>query len=142
MRVPNLQGLIYKSGQDPNVRRAYVAIVFNNEDSLSSPEAYKDYSEITVARQVKDGANKYFINGQVATVEKVENLFHSVRLNIKHPHFLIMQGMVTKVINVKPQEVLAMIEEAAGTGLYERSKQKALKVIQKKQVVADDAHRV
>jgi hypothetical protein len=34
---------------------------------------------------------------------------------VNNPHFLIMQGRITKVLNMKPPEILAMIEEAAGT---------------------------
>lgn len=32
--------------------------------------------------------------------------FHSVSLNVNNPHFLIMQGRITKVINMKPQDCL------------------------------------
>jgi hypothetical protein len=45
----------------------------------------------------------------------VSDLFRSVQLNVNNPHFLIMQGRITKVLNMKPPEILAMIEEAAGT---------------------------
>lgn len=62
----------------------------------------------------------------------VQNLFQSVQLNINNPHFLIMQGRITKVLNMKPPEVLAMIEEAAGTRMFEERKEKALKTIAKK----------
>jgi structural maintenance of chromosome 2 len=83
------------------------------------------------------GRNKYLINGHVAqprcadnpaacllpspclTVRtagrrhsRVQNLFHSVQLNVNNPHFLIMQGRITKVLNMKPPEILSMLEEA------------------------------
>lgn len=54
-------------------------------------------------------------------------------LNVNNPHFLIMQGRITKVINMKPQETLSMIEEAAGTRMYENKKAVALKTLEKKQ---------
>jgi structural maintenance of chromosome 2 len=41
----------------------------------------------------------------------VQNLFHSVQLNVNNPHFLIMQGRITKVLNMKPAEILSMLEE-------------------------------
>lgn len=59
--------------------------------------------------------------------------FHSVSLNVNNPHFFIMQGRITKVINMKPQETLSMIEEAAGTRMYENKKAVALKTLEKKQ---------
>jgi structural maintenance of chromosome 2 len=62
----------------------------------------------------------------------VANLFQSVQLNVNNPHFLIMQGKITKVLNMKPPEILAMIEEAAGTRMFEDRKEKAFKTILKK----------
>ena len=59
-------------------------------------------------------------------------LFCSVKLNINNPHFLIMQGRVTKVINMKPKEVLGLIEEAAGISLYQSKKEQTLQLILKK----------
>lgn len=61
------------------------------------------------------------------------NLFQSVQLNVNNPHFLIMQGRITKVLNMKPPEVLAMIEEAAGTRMFEDKKTSALSTIDKKE---------
>ena len=49
-------------------------------------------------------------------------MFHSVQLNVNNPHFLIMQGRITKVLNMKPIEMLSMLEEAAGTRMYESKK--------------------
>lgn len=51
------------------------------------------------------GRNKYLINGSNATPSRVQDLFRSVQLNVNNPHFLIMQGRVTKVLNMKPPEV-------------------------------------
>jgi structural maintenance of chromosome 2 len=61
------------------------------------------------------GKNKYLINGSNVQNSRVSDLFRSVQLNVNNPHFLIMQGRITKVLNMKPPEILAMIEEAAGT---------------------------
>jgi hypothetical protein len=43
------------------------------------------------------GRNKYLINGHVAQPSRVQTMFHSVQLNVNNPHFLIMQGRITKV---------------------------------------------
>ena len=43
------------------------------------------------------GKNKYLINGAAVQASQVQNLFHSVQLNVNNPHFLIMQGRITKV---------------------------------------------
>jgi len=114
VRAKNLQELVYKQGQS-RVTKASVSIVFDNADVKTSPMGYEDCKEITVTRQVViGGRNKYLINGHTAQLGRVQNLFHSVQLNVNNPHFLIMQGRITKVCNMKPPEVLSMIEEAAG----------------------------
>lgn len=78
------------------------------------------------------GQSKYLINGHRAQQQTVQNLFQSVQLNINNPNFLIMQGRITKVLNMKPVEILSMLEEAAGTRMFEERKEKALKTIAKK----------
>jgi structural maintenance of chromosome 2 len=49
-----------------------------------------------------------------------------------------MQGRITKVLNMKPIEILSMIEEAAGTRMFEEKKQDAIKTIEKKQLKVDE----
>ncbi|XP_078574034.1 structural maintenance of chromosomes protein 2-like [Branchiostoma floridae x Branchiostoma japonicum] len=132
VRAGSLQELVYKSGQ-AGVTKATVTITFDNTDKKQSPVGYESYDEITVSRQVViGGRNKYLINGSNASNTRVQDLFHSVGLNINNPHFLIMQGRITKVLNMKPPEILSMIEEAAGTRMYESKKQSAQKTIEKK----------
>ena len=82
------------------------------------------------------------INGVTAQQSRVQNLFHSVQLNVNNPHFLIMQGRITKVLNMKPEEILAMMEEAAGTRMYEMKKENAQKTIAKKQTRVDEIEKV
>jgi structural maintenance of chromosome 2 len=82
------------------------------------------------------------INGRNAPAGQVQNLFHSVQLNVNNPHFLIMQGRITKVLNMKPHEILGMVEEAAGTRMYETKRQAALKTIEKKQAKLDELNSV
>ncbi|XP_062092188.1 structural maintenance of chromosomes protein 2-1-like [Humulus lupulus] len=138
VRASNLQELVYKQGQ-AGITKATVSIVFDNSDRNRSPLGYEDHSEITVTRQiVVGGRNKYLINGKLAQPSQVQNLFHSVQLNVNNPHFLIMQGRITKVLNMKPPEILSMLEEAAGTRMYETKKDAALKTLEKKQSKVDE----
>lgn len=91
---------------------------------------------------VVGGRNKYLINGKLAQPSQVQNLFHSVQLNVNNPHFLIMQGRITKVLNMKPPEILSMLEEAAGTRMYETKKEGALKTLEKKQSKVDEINKL
>lgn len=132
MRATSLQDLVYKSGQ-AGIKKASVTITFDNRDRNSSPMGYEHHEEITVTRQVViGGKNKYLINGSNVQNKRVQDMFCSVQLNVNNPHFLIMQGRITKVLNMKPIEILSMIEEAAGTRMYENKKEAALKTIEKK----------
>lgn len=54
---------------------------------------------------VINGRNTYTINGTAATNSRVADMFRTVGLNVNNPHFLIMQGRITKVLNMKPMEV-------------------------------------
>ncbi|KAG6453229.1 hypothetical protein O3G_MSEX008044 [Manduca sexta] len=132
VRAGSLQELIYKHGQ-AGITKATVSITFDNRDKRQCPIGYENHDEITVTRQVvMGGKNKYLINGINVQNKRVSDLFCSVQLNVNNPHFLIMQGRITKVLNMKPPEILSMVEEAAGTRMYEAKKQAAQKTIEKK----------
>jgi structural maintenance of chromosome 2 len=112
-----------------------VTIVFDNRDKKKSPIGFEEYAQISVTRQiVLGGTSKYLINGHRAQQQTVQNLFQSVGLNINNPNFLIMQGRITKVLNMKAVEILAMIEEAAGTRMFEDRRDKAFKTMAKKEM--------
>jgi len=133
VRVSYLSDLVYKSGQ-AGITKASVTIILNNEDKNSgrTPVGYESFSRIEVCRQIViGGRNRYLINGQNVQQQQVQNLFHSVQLNVNNPHFLIMQGSITRVINMKPREILGLIEEAAGTKMYENKKVQARKLVEK-----------
>lgn len=132
MRAQNQVDLIYKRGQT-NVTKASVTIVFDNSDRATSPVGFENMPNITVTRQIAlPNVSKYLLNGHKAEQHRVQTLFQSVQLNINNPNFLIMQGRITKVLNMRPQEILGMIEEAAGTRMYEERKDKAKKTMGKK----------
>ena len=104
------------------------------------------------------GKSTYQVNGVAQSNTKVIDLFRSVSLNVNNPHFLIMQGRITKVLNMKPIEVstfllcfsykncksqiLGMIEEAAGTKLYEQRKDEAIRTIKNKDIMLNEINEV
>ncbi|KAI7861921.1 RecF/RecN/SMC [Spinellus fusiger] len=142
VRASNLQDLIYKRGQ-AGVTKASVTIVLNNENKDTSPVGFDAYRQITVTRQVlMGGRTKYIMNGHNTQQQTVQNLFQSVSLNINNPHFLIMQGRITKVLNMKPQEILSMVEEAAGTRMFEDRKNKAFQTMAKKERTVEEINKL
>ncbi|KAK0935891.1 Structural maintenance of chromosomes protein 2 [Friedmanniomyces endolithicus] len=131
--------LIYKRGQ-AGITKASVTLVFDNSDKAKSPIGFEDYASISVTRQIvlTGGQSKYLINGHRAQQQTVQNLFQSVQLNINNPNFLIMQGRITKVLNMKATEILGMVEEAAGTRMFEDRREKALRTMTKKQAKVEE----
>lgn len=100
-----MQDLIFKCGQ-AGINKATVSITFDNTNPSQCPPGFEQYKEITVTRQVvMGGQNKYLINGTNVQNKKVQDLFCSIQLNVNNPHFLIMQGKITKVLNMKAPEV-------------------------------------
>lgn len=88
------------------------------------------------------GTSKYHINGHRAQQQTLLNMFQSVQLNINNPNFLIMQGKITKVLNMKPVEILALIEEAAGTRMFEERKAKAFQTMAKKDAKVNEINAI
>eukprot|EP00977_Amphora_coffeiformis_P022498 scaffold10909_cov172-Amphora_coffeaeformis.AAC.16 len=142
VRAGNLSELVYKQGQ-AGVQKAVVTLVFNNDDPSQAPIGYEACQTVTVTRQVwLGGKSKYWINGKQASAMQVQNLFYSVQLNVNNPHFLIMQGRITKVLGMRPPEILGLLEEAAGTRLYETKKKYSLQTIAKKQQKLDELNSI
>ncbi|KAJ7123064.1 condensin complex subunit SMC2 [Mycena epipterygia] len=132
MRASNQTDLIYKRGQ-AGVTKASVTIVFDNSDVSKSPPGHESSKQITVTRQLSlPNVTKYLLNGHKVPQQNIQSLFQSVQLNINNPNFVIMQGKITKVLNMRPQEILGMVEEAAGTRMFEDRKDKAIKTMAKK----------
>ena len=138
MRAQNQQDLIYKRGQ-AGITKASVTIVFDNSDRDKSPVGLENCKQITVTRQISLPNNsKYLLNGHKSQQHTIQTLFQGVQLNINNPNFLIMQGRITKVLNMRPQEILGMVEEAAGTRMFEERKDKAKKTMDKKEKRVDE----
>ncbi len=81
---------------------------------------------------VEPNKSKYLLNDKNSTQSAIHDFFKFVSLNVNNPCFLILQGQVTKVLKSKPQEILVLIEETAGTRMYDQKKAEALKRIAKK----------
>lgn len=142
MRVSKVDELIYKQGQ-AGVTKASVTLIFRNDDRQGSPIGMADLPKITITRQIAIGGRERFVmNGHNARMSDIQTVFQSVQLNVNHPHFLVMQGRITKVINMKPPEILGMIEESAGTRLYEMKRSESAKKIATKETKLQEINSV
>ena len=134
VRATTLKELIYKQGT-AKVKEAKVTIVFDNTNKALSPPNYNQYDKIEVTREISNmEKSKYKINGKNQPAEKVKSLFLSVHLNVNNPHFLVLQGKITQVVNMKPKQILSLIEETSGTALFEKRKEEWLKMLNRKEL--------
>ncbi|CAJ0565644.1 unnamed protein product, partial [Mesorhabditis spiculigera] len=134
IRAAQMIDLVYKQGQ-AGINKASVAITFDNSDKAHSPVGYQNCDEIVVRRQIiaSNNRNTFTINGTAMPQTKVADFFRAIGLNVNNPHFLIMQGRVTLVMKMKPPEILGMLEEAAGTKLYDQKRDACLLTMRKKE---------
>jgi structural maintenance of chromosome 2 len=133
VRVTTKQEYIYKNGQ-AGISKANVTILFDNRDKARCHEAYKKFDQISVRREYAVGGNtKCTINGSTVNNDKVLQLFQMSGLNVNNANFLIMQGRITQVINMKPNEIMSLVQETAGTNAYEEIRKKTTKLLEKKE---------
>ena len=99
------------------VGAASVELVFDNSDGRISG-AYAGYNEVSLKRVVsRDGSSNYFINGSRCRRRDITQLFLGTGLGSRS-YSIIEQGMISRVIEAKPEDMRAFIEEAAGISRY------------------------
>ena len=110
------------------VGSASVELIFDNADGKIGG-AYASYSEISLRRQVgRDGTSAYLINGTRCRRKDITNLFLGTGLGSRS-YAIIEQGMITRVIDAKSDDMRAFVEEAAGISRYkERRKETEVRV--------------
>ncbi|KAM0681414.1 Structural maintenance of chromosomes protein 2 [Glugoides intestinalis] len=132
MRVLNLKELI-----NINRKECTVTIVFDNSDKSKSPAGYESYDFIELSRSHdSEGKSKYKINGHNATKSSIENLCKSIGIT---NDFIVMQGQITKIINMRSPDLKAMLEETAGTRSYSQEREKSLEMLTKKEFKLKEA---
>ncbi|MGK2914653.1 MAG: chromosome segregation protein SMC [Porticoccaceae bacterium] len=110
------------SGRKP-VGQASIELVFDNADGGLGGE-YGAYSEISIRRKVtRDGQSNYYLNGNKCRRRDITDVFLGTGLGPRS-YAIIEQGMISNVIESRPEELRVFIEEAAGISKYrERRKE-------------------
>ena len=111
------------SGGRKPVGTASVELVFDNADgTIAGP--YAAYAEVSLKRQVgRDGQSTYYINGARCRRKDITQLFLGTGLGSRS-YAIIEQGMISRLIEAKPDDLRAFLEEAAGISKYkERRKE-------------------
>jgi chromosome segregation protein len=96
---------------------ASVELVFDNADGKIGG-AYANYNEVALRRAVsRDGTSDYFINGMKVRRKDITQLFLGTGLGSRS-YAIIEQGMISRVIEARPDDLRAFLEEAAGISRY------------------------
>lgn len=99
------------------VGQAGIELLFDNAEGQLGGE-YAGYSEISIKRQVtRDGQSNYFLNGQKCRRKDITDIFLGTGLGPRS-YSIIEQGMISQLIESKPEELRVYIEEAAGISKY------------------------
>lgn len=99
------------------VSQASIELVFENNQGRISGE-YAAFSEISVRRQVtRDGQSQYFLNGARCRRRDITDIFLGTGLGPRS-YAIIEQGMISRLIEARPEELRVYIEEAAGISRY------------------------
>ena len=129
LRGESMQDVIFNGATTRKaVSRASVELVFDNSDNRLQG-AWGQYSEVAIKRTLtRQGESHYYINNQVVRRRDITDLFLGTGVGARG-YAVIEQGMISRIIEARPEELRAHIEEAAGVSKYkERRKETAARL--------------
>jgi chromosome segregation protein len=107
----------------PPLGRAEVTLTIDNTDGALPI----DYTEVSITRRMfRDGASEYEINGTSCRLLDVQELLSDSGIG-REMHVIVGQGKLEEILQSKPEERRAFIEEAAGVLKHRKRKEKALR---------------
>jgi chromosome segregation protein len=118
LRGENMTDVIFNgsSGRKP-VGQASIELVFDNSDGTLLGE-YAAFTEISIKRKVtRDAQNHYYLNGTKCRRRDITDIFLGTGLGPRS-YAIIEQGMISRLIEAKPEDLRVYIEEAAGISKY------------------------
>ncbi|MGB1158327.1 MAG: chromosome segregation protein SMC [Porticoccaceae bacterium] len=118
LRGESMSDVIFNgSGARKPVGQASIELVFDNSEGRIVGE-YASYNEIAIRRKVtRDGQSNYYLNGNKCRRRDITDIFLGTGLGPRS-YAIIEQGMISRLIESKPEELRVYIEEAAGISKY------------------------
>ncbi|TDL26418.1 hypothetical protein BD410DRAFT_783474 [Rickenella mellea] len=136
MRQGKLSELIHNSARYPDLDECSVEVHFREIVDLPGPDAYEvvPNSQLVVARTAyKSNSSKYTINGRTSSFTEVTTLLKGRGIDLDHKRFLILQGEVESIAQMKPKApsehedgLLEYLEDIIGTSKYKEPIDEAL----------------
>ena len=118
LRGESMQDVIF-NGSDKRkpVSRASVELIFDNSLGKAAGQ-WSSYAEISIKRVLqRDGDSSYHINNQHVRRKDITDIFMGTGLGPR-AYAIIEQGMISRIIEAKPEELRVFLEEAAGVSKY------------------------
>ena len=110
----------------PPLGRAEVTLTIDNSDGALPI----DYTEVSITRRMfRDGASEYEINGSHCRLLDVQELLSDTGMG-REMHVIVGQGQLGEILQAKPEDRRAFIEEAAGVLKHRKRKEKALRKLE------------
>ena len=118
LRGDSMQDVIFNGSVNRQpLARASVELIFDNSLGRAGGQ-WSQYAEISVKRVLqRDGESSYYINGTHVRRRDITDIFLGTGLGPR-AYAIIEQGMISRVIEAKPEELRVFLEEAAGISKY------------------------
>ena len=118
LRGASMDDVIFNgSSSRKPIGQAGIELLFDNSDATLGGE-YARFSEIGIKRVIsRDGQSKYYLNGTRCRRRDITDIFLGTGLGPRS-YAIIEQGMISRLIEAKPEELRNTIEEAAGISKY------------------------
>ena len=116
---------VWQEGSGSAVMSAYVEIIFDNSDERFPTG--KD--ELILRRTIGLKKDEYSLDRRNATKADVMNLLESAGFSRSNPYYIVPQGRVTALTNMKDSERLNLLKEVAGTQVYEARRTESVKIM-------------
>eukprot|EP01116_Phalansterium_solitarium_P011947 TRINITY_DN2782_c0_g1_i1.p1 TRINITY_DN2782_c0_g1~~TRINITY_DN2782_c0_g1_i1.p1 ORF type:complete len:1237 (+),score=666.00 TRINITY_DN2782_c0_g1_i1:202-3912(+) len=136
LRPEYLRSLLHE-GSGENVMSAYVEIVFDNKDQRFPTE--KD--EVVLRRSIGVKKDEYTLDRRRVTKHDVQNLLESAGFSRSNPYYIVQQGKVADVTNMRDADRLELLKDIAGTKVYDERRDESVRIMAdsdaKRQNIAD-----
>ena len=118
LRGENITDVIFNGSntRKPN-NAASIELIFDNSDGRIGGE-YAAYADIAIRREVsRDGQSSYLLNGTRCRRRDIQDIFLGTGFGPRS-YSIIEQGMISQLVEAKPEELRVYLEEAAGISKY------------------------
>jgi structural maintenance of chromosome 4 len=139
MRQGKLSALIHNSAQHPDLDFCEVEVHFQEVNDLpgGGHEVIPDSTLIISRRAFKNNSSNYYMNGKTSNFTTVTTLLRDRGIDLDHKRFLILQGEVESIAQMKPKAanehddgLLEYLEDIIGTSKYKTPIEEAAKEIE------------